>query len=73
MTTINNNCSSQHGTYYFIKKMIPPDIPDNTIISFNEIMNNIKSIKSSKKKKIILGVIKFTDNKNIPGNRISTI
>ena len=46
----NKNIVSNNETYILVKKMIPPNINDDTITLFNKIMNTIK-LKSVKKKK----------------------
>jgi len=51
---ISSNCS-----YSIIKKMIPPNINESTINSFNRIVEKTKNKKSIK-----MGVIKFKDNEN---------
>ena len=60
----NNDNISSNGSYYIIKKMIPPNINEGTINSFNTIIEKHLKSKSINKKTIKMGVIKFKDNEN---------
>ena len=51
--------------YYFIKKVKPPIVDENIIISYNKIIDSIKSCNKLNKKTLLVGAIKFKDNENI--------
>ena len=62
---INNKLKiSISNDYFYIKKVKPPILDESVFINYNNILNNIKSSKT-KKKKLIVGVIKFKDNEDI--------
>ena len=50
--------------YYFVKKIKPPKLNVSIYDNYNRILNQIEMSKS-KKKKLIIGVIKFKDDENI--------
>ena len=51
--------------YHYIKKVKPPNLDEIVFIKYNNILNNIKVSSKIKKKKLIVGVIKFKDNEDI--------
>ena len=51
--------------YYFIKKVKPPIVDENIIISYNKIIDSIKISNKLYKKTLLVGAIKFKDNENI--------
>jgi len=60
----NNDNISSIGSYYIIKKMIPPNVSECTINSLNTIIEKSLKLKTMNKKTIKMGVIKFKDNEN---------
>ena len=50
--------------YYFIKKVKPPIVDENIIISYNKIIDGIKN-SNKLNKTLLVGAIKFKDNENI--------